>query len=74
MGADYSVVAWEEQGKAPDNVTAKARGAGANVVNAELPAIWSINRTRPLCVYSKVARYNVWKVRAISAASDRGLT
>ena len=30
MGADYLVVIWEEQGKAPDNVTAKARGAGAN--------------------------------------------
>ncbi|BEU94588.1 hypothetical protein ACDW_02930 [Acidovorax sp. DW039] len=27
-----------EQGKAPDSVTAKARGAGANVVNTELPA------------------------------------
>jgi len=39
-------------------VTAKARGAGANVVNTELPATWSANRTRPLCVYPKVARYN----------------
>jgi hypothetical protein len=47
-----------EQGKAPDSVTAKARGAGANGVNAELPAGWSANRTRPLCVYPKVARYN----------------
>ena len=52
------LVAWVEQGKAPDSVTAKARGAGANVVNAELPASWSANRTRPLCVYPKVARYN----------------
>ncbi|RYH46722.1 MAG: tannase/feruloyl esterase family alpha/beta hydrolase, partial [Alcaligenaceae bacterium] len=52
------LVAWVEQGKAPDSVTARARGAGANVVNAELPASWSANRTRPLCVYPKVARYN----------------
>ncbi len=52
------LVAWVEQGKAPDSVTAKARGTGANVVNAELPATWSANRTRPLCVYPKVARYN----------------
>ena len=52
------LVAWVEQGKAPDSVTAKARGAGANVVNTELPANWSANRTRPLCVYPKVARYN----------------
>ena len=52
------LVAWVEQGKAPDSVTAKARGAGSTVVNAELPASWSGNRTRPLCVYPKVARYN----------------
>jgi len=52
------LVAWVEQGKAPDSVTAKARGAGANVVNTEVPATWSANRTRPLCVYPKVARYN----------------
>lgn len=52
------LVAWVEQGKAPDRVTAKARGIGANVVNTELPASWSANRTRPLCVYPKVARYN----------------
>ena len=52
------LVAWVEQGKAPDSVTAKVRGAGANVVNTELPASWSANRSRPLCVYPKVARYN----------------
>ena len=52
------LVAWVEQGKAPESVTAKARGAGANVVNNELPASWSASRTRPLCVYPKVARYN----------------
>ena len=46
------LVALVEQGKAPDSVTAKARGAGANVVNAELPASWSANRTRPLRICS----------------------
>ena len=52
------LVAWVGQGKAPDRVTANARGAGAKVAHAELPASWSANRTRPLCVYPKVARYN----------------
>ncbi|WP_298213337.1 tannase/feruloyl esterase family alpha/beta hydrolase [Acidovorax sp.] len=52
------LVAWVEQGKAPDSVTARARGAGANLVNAELPASWSADRSRPLCVYPKVARYS----------------
>jgi feruloyl esterase len=26
-------------------------------VNADLPAAWAANRTRPLCAYPKVARY-----------------
>ena len=73
MGADVSVVDWVEQGKAPDSVTAKARDAGPNVVTTELPASWSANRTRPLCVYPKVARYNgsgMWRARAVLAASE----
>lgn len=52
------LVAWVEQGKAPDSVMANARGPGANVPNTELPADWSAHRTRPLCAYPKVARYN----------------
>ena len=51
------LVAWVEKGKAPDAVVAAARGAGANVVNTELPAGWSATRTRPLCPYPKVATY-----------------
>lgn len=51
------LVNWVEKGQAPDSVLAHARGAGANVVNTELPASWSPTRTRPLCVYPKVARY-----------------
>ena len=54
-----ALVAWVEKGAAPDRVTASARGAGnAGGVNAELPVDWAANRSRPLCPYPKVARYN----------------
>jgi feruloyl esterase len=52
------LVNWVEKGQAPEQVVAKARGTGANVVNTELPATWGAARTRPLCTYPKVARYN----------------
>jgi feruloyl esterase len=52
------LVAWVEQGKAPDSVQASVRGAGcAGGVNADLPAAWSATRTRPLCPYPKAAKY-----------------
>ncbi len=52
------LVAWVEQGDAPDRITASARGPG-NVggVNPEVPATWAADRTRPLCPYPDVARY-----------------
>ncbi len=52
------LVAWVEQGRAPAALTASARGVG-NVggVNAELPAAWAANRSRPLCPYPSVAFY-----------------
>ena len=54
-----SLVNWVEKGEAPDRVIASARGAGnAGGVNADLPAGWSPTRTRPLCPYPQVARYN----------------
>ncbi|SNT24569.1 feruloyl esterase [Noviherbaspirillum humi] len=56
-----AIVNWVEQGKAPERIIAKARGAGAvptASVNAEVPATWSPGRTRPLCLYPQVARYN----------------
>jgi len=54
-----ALVNWVEQGVAPDRIIATARGAGnAGGVNAELPSEWSSNRTRPLCPYPLVARYN----------------
>lgn len=53
------LVQWVEQGVAPGAVTASVRGAGnAGGVNAELPAGWSPTRTRPLCAWPTVARYN----------------
>ncbi len=53
-----ALVRWVEQGQAPDRITAKARGAGnPGGVNSDLPANWSPTRTRPLCPYPKVARY-----------------
>jgi Tannase and feruloyl esterase len=53
-----ALVAWVEQGTAPDSVVATARGPGnAGGLNAEVPAGWAANRTRPLCPYPKVTRY-----------------
>ena len=52
------LVAWVEQGKEPEAIVAKARGVG-NVggVNADVPAAWAPDRTRPLCPYPSVARF-----------------
>jgi feruloyl esterase len=52
------LVAWVEQGVAPAALIAKARGAGnPGGVNADLPATWAPDRTRPLCPYPSTARY-----------------
>ena len=52
------LVAWVEQGDAPDRITASARGPGnLGAVNAEVPATWAADRSRPLCPYPDVARY-----------------
>jgi len=53
-----TIVNWVEKGQAPDQVVANVRGAGANKVNTEVPATWNPARTRPLCPYPKVAKYN----------------
>ncbi|HSC65149.1 MAG TPA: tannase/feruloyl esterase family alpha/beta hydrolase, partial [Caldimonas sp.] len=53
------LVAWVEQGRAPEAVIATARGAGNSAgANADVPASWSPQRTRPLCPYPAVARYD----------------
>jgi pimeloyl-ACP methyl ester carboxylesterase len=52
------LVAWVEQGQAPAHIVATARGAGnPGGVNPDVPADWSPQRTRPLCPYPSVARY-----------------
>jgi pimeloyl-ACP methyl ester carboxylesterase len=52
------LVQWVEYGQAPLSITASVRGAGnAGGVNAELPKDWAANRTRPLCAYPAVAKF-----------------
>ena len=53
-----ALVKWVEYGIEPDAITARARGAGANIVNSEVPESWAPNRTRPLCAYPAVPMYN----------------
>lgn len=53
-----ALVRWVEEGDAPEEVSASARGAGnAGGVNAEVPAGWAADRTRPLCPYPAIAQY-----------------
>ena len=54
-----ALVNWVEYGQAPDQIIAAARGEGnAGGQNTELPTDWSATRTRPLCPYPLIARYN----------------
>ena len=54
-----ALVDWVEFGVAPDRIVATARGAGnPGGENPELPAEWAPDRTRPLCPYPAVARYD----------------
>jgi feruloyl esterase len=48
-----ALVDWVEKGKATDTLIASARAD-----NTELPVSWSKERTRPLCNWPLVARYN----------------
>jgi hypothetical protein len=53
------LVQWVERGREPEAIVATARGAGnAGGVNPEVPADWAPDRTRPLCPYPLVARYD----------------
>lgn len=53
------LVAWVENGTAPENLVATARGAGnLGGENSDIPADWSVDRTRPLCEYPTVAHYD----------------
>jgi len=61
------MIAWVEQGKAPDSVVATARDASNVVPNTDVPANWGAGRTRPLCAYPKVARYQGGDINAASS-------
>ena len=63
------MVAWVEQGKAPDSVIATARDASNAIPNSEVPADWGAGRTRPLCPYPKVARYKGGDVNSAASFS-----
>ncbi|MEN9537939.1 MAG: hypothetical protein RLZZ126_174 [Pseudomonadota bacterium] len=53
-----ALVKWVEQGDAPEQIMAQARGPGNTAgTNADVPSSWSPVRTRPLCAWPKVARY-----------------
>ena len=53
------LVHWVENGVAPNSVMANVRGAGnLGGANADVPSTWSPSRSRPLCTYPQVARYN----------------
>jgi len=53
------LVNWVENGQAPDSVIANVRGPGNLAgANPDIPATWSPSRSRPLCPYPTVARYN----------------
>jgi feruloyl esterase len=52
-----ALVAWVERAQAPDSVVARARGIGSAVPNPEVPASWSPTRSRLLCPYPQVPRY-----------------
>ena len=53
------LVAWVESGIEPEGLVATARGAGnPGGENPAIPASWAADRTRPLCAYPTVARYN----------------
>lgn len=55
-----ALVRWVEYGEKPDQIIATARGLGnsSGIINTEIPQNWSSDRTRPLCFYPLVARYN----------------
>ncbi|MEX3897792.1 tannase/feruloyl esterase family alpha/beta hydrolase [Paraburkholderia sp. JPY432] len=61
------MVAWVEQGQAPNQVIATARDTSNAIPNSEVPTSWGAGRTRPLCAYPKVARYTSGDVNSASS-------
>lgn len=56
------LVNWVEKGIAPNSIVATARGAGTSsipaLINPDVPTNWSPSRSRPLCPWPLVPRYN----------------
>lgn len=53
-----ALVDWVEYGKAPDQIFATVRGTGnPGGLNPDIPSNWPSHRSRPLCPYPLVARY-----------------
>jgi feruloyl esterase len=53
-----ALVEWVENAEDPERVVASARGAGnPGGANGEVPGGWAADRTRPLCAYPRIARY-----------------
>lgn len=53
-----ALVDWVEFGRAPDRIVAASRGPGnPGGANSDVPSTWPNPRTRPLCPYPLVARY-----------------
>lgn len=52
-----ALVRWVESGQAPASLVARARGAGTAVPNPEVPANWSPTRSRLLCPWPQVSRF-----------------
>lgn len=63
------MIAWVEQGKAPNSVIATARDASGATPNSDVPSNWGTGRTRPLCPYPKVARYTSGSVDSANSFS-----
>ncbi len=53
------LVNWVERGQAPGAIVASARGTGnPGGVNGDVPLDWAPDRSRPLCPFPQVARYD----------------
>ena len=60
-----AITNWVEAGQAPDTMI-----ASVNPTNAELPEKWSKTRTRPLCVWPKIAKYTGGEKGNVEAAAS----
>jgi pimeloyl-ACP methyl ester carboxylesterase len=66
------LVRWVEQGEAPRQIIASARGpSNPGGFNFEVPPDWSPDRTRPLCPYPRVAEYRGGDVESAESFTCR---